>query len=71
MHARPYADPGPAHVVGISQFVRFLKEFLQGCVLRVFLDYAHPRSGMSRWMGALQGASYARWCTRRMVREAR
>jgi hypothetical protein len=44
---------------------------MDGCTLRVFLDYARPRSGLSRWLGTLFGGAYARWCTRRMVNEAR
>lgn len=41
-----------------------------GCAVRVFLDYAKPRAGVSRWLAALFGGAYARWCTRRMVNEA-
>ena len=42
-----------------------------GCTLLVFLDYALPRSGLSRWLGVVLSGAYARWCTRRMARDAR
>jgi hypothetical protein len=38
--------------------------------LRVFIDYGLPTSGLSRWLGRLLGRLYARWCTRRMVKDA-
>jgi hypothetical protein len=42
----------------------------RGSTLRVFLDYALPARGLSRWLGRLFGAAYARWCTRAMVADA-
>jgi len=39
-------------------------------VLRVFIDYAYPTKRLWRWIGGLFGASYAKWCTRRMARDA-
>jgi hypothetical protein len=41
-----------------------------GCRLRVFIDYATPRSGLRRWFGRIAGGSYARWCVRSMVDDA-
>ncbi|MES2304635.1 MAG: SRPBCC family protein [Gemmatimonadota bacterium] len=38
--------------------------------LRVVIDYELPAKGISWVLGRLLGRSYARWCTRRMVREA-
>ena len=38
--------------------------------LRVFIDYALPERGASRWLGRAFGSWYARWCTRRMVSDA-
>ncbi len=38
--------------------------------LSVFIDYALPSRGPSRWLGRAFGAWYARWCTRRMVADA-
>lgn len=38
--------------------------------LRVAIDYELPTRGISRLLGRLFGRSYARWCTRRMVRDA-
>ena len=39
--------------------------------LRVAIDYELPPTGLSRLLGLLFGRWYARWCTRRMVQEAR
>jgi len=38
--------------------------------VRVAIDYTLPRSGLARILGLLLGKSYARWCTRKMVRDA-
>ncbi|HET9636367.1 MAG TPA: hypothetical protein VFP26_10600 [Gemmatimonadaceae bacterium] len=38
--------------------------------IRVSIDYDLPRKGLPRVLGLLFGKSYARWCTRRMVRDA-
>ena len=41
-----------------------------GARLRIFLDYTFPRAGLPWLLGHLFGPLYARWCTRRMVRDA-
>ena len=41
-----------------------------GAQLRVFIDYLLPETLPARWLGHLFGAPYAKWCTRRMVRDA-
>ena len=38
--------------------------------LRVAIDYDFPANGISRLLGRLFGRSYAKWCTRQMVRDA-
>ena len=38
--------------------------------LRVVIDYELPTKGFSWLLGRLVGRSYAKWCTRRMVRDA-
>ena len=38
--------------------------------VRVAIDYDLPREGLPRILGLLFGKSYARWCTRKMVRDA-
>ena len=38
--------------------------------LRVAIDYELPRKGISWLLGRLLGRTYAKWCTRRMVRDA-
>lgn len=39
--------------------------------VRVAIDYDLPASGFSRLLGRWLGRSYARWCTKRMVQDAR
>jgi len=39
--------------------------------LRVWIDYAWPAGGVGRLLGRLLGASYARWCTKQMLRSCR
>lgn len=39
--------------------------------LRVFLDYDLPPRGAARWLGRVLGPVYARWCTNRMLGDAR
>jgi len=41
-----------------------------GSGVRVFIDYELPASGLARLLGLLLGGLYARWCTRRMTRDA-
>ena len=41
-----------------------------GTTARVWIDYALPSSGFGRWLGKLLGSWYARWCVRRMLRDA-
>lgn len=41
-----------------------------GSLLRVFIDYSPPSEGALRLLGRLFGKSYARWCTKRMARDA-
>lgn len=45
----------------------------QGSVshLSVFIDYGLPNSGLGRLIGRMLGPLYARWCTRRMTKDAR
>jgi len=38
--------------------------------IRVDIDYDLPSKGLPRVLGSLFGKSYARWCTRKMVRDA-
>ena len=41
----------------------------RGNRLRVWIDYALPRSGMRHWLGRLLASTFARWCVENMVRE--
>src|SRR5574340_454536 len=38
-----------------------------GTALRVFIDYALPKAGASRWLGYLFADYYAKWCTNQMA----
>lgn len=40
-----------------------------GSLLRVYIDYALPDHGPTRWLGFLLGRCYARWCTQQVVRD--
>ena len=42
----------------------------KGSLLRVFIEYALPKSGLARWLGRWFGRYYARRCTQQMVDEA-
>lgn len=42
-----------------------------GARLRVFIDYDLPETAPARWLGYVFGRYYARWCTRRMVQDAK
>ena len=37
--------------------------------IRVFIDYALPKRGFSRFVGWMFGRPYAKWCTRRMMND--
>jgi hypothetical protein len=41
-----------------------------GSGLTVFIDYALPPAGTSRWLGHLFGGIYARWCVKRIAADA-
>lgn len=43
----------------------------EGCRLRVFIDYALPEAGLPHLLGLLLADTYAKWCSRRMVADAR
>jgi hypothetical protein len=38
--------------------------------VRVFIEYALPKSLPGRWLGRFFWRMYARWCTERMLRDA-
>lgn len=42
-----------------------------GSRLRVFIDYDLPKEGLGLVLGWLLGGFYARWCTRRMLGDAK
>lgn len=46
-----------------------IAEAVKGCQLRVWIDYALPRSGMRHWLGRLLAPMFARWCVENMLHE--
>ena len=56
-------------VIGAYQMGVELEPRGESSLLRVFIDYDYPQSAVGRWLGGLFGASYAKWCTRRMARD--
>ena len=42
----------------------------ESTTLRVFIDYAFPEGSVTRWLGLIFGAAYARWCSTRMTDDA-
>ena len=57
-------------VIGAYRMAFGIEAWKGGSMLTVSIDYALPTRGLSRWLGKLLGAWYARWCTRRMVADA-
>jgi hypothetical protein len=59
----------PVLVIGRYRIGFDIAPMAQGCRLGVFIEYAwskrHP------WLGRLFSGAYARWCTRRMARDAK
>jgi hypothetical protein len=47
-----------------------LRSLPQGCRVTAFIDYSLPESGLGRWLGALAGGAYARWCVRNVLKQA-
>jgi hypothetical protein len=48
-----------------------IEALADACQVRVFIDYALPTSGPGRWLGMIFGSAYAKWCTDRMLADAR
>ena len=46
-----------------------IAEAVKGCQLRVWIDYALPRSGAHHWLGRLLAPTFARWCVENMLHE--
>ncbi|WP_068071376.1 SRPBCC family protein [Novosphingobium lentum] len=46
-----------------------IAEAVMGCQLRVWIDYALPRSGVRHWLGRLLAPMFARWCVENMLHE--
>lgn len=57
-------------VIGSYRMGFELEERGQSSVLRVFIRYGLPARAPWRWVGALFGLSYARWCSKRMANDA-
>jgi uncharacterized protein YndB with AHSA1/START domain len=48
-----------------------IKPQADGSWVRVFIEYALPTSGFSRWLAPPLASGYAKWCTRKMLGDAR
>jgi len=46
-----------------------IAEVVKSCQLRVWIDYALPRSGVRHWLGRLLAPTFARWCVENMLHE--
>lgn len=46
-----------------------IAEAAEVCQLRVWIDYALPRSGARHWLGRLLAPTFARWCVENMLYE--
>ena len=57
-------------VIGAYQLGFELHESGPATALRVFIDYDLPKTGVGRWLGALFGGTYAKWCTEKMASDA-
>ena len=57
-------------VIGAYRMGFLIQPRERGSMLRVFIDYALPSRGASRWLGRMFGKAYARWCTQTMVTDA-
>ena len=57
-------------VIGRYRMGVELEEFGRSSRLRVFIDYDLPAKAPWRWLGALFGRYYARWCTARIANDA-
>ena len=58
-------------VVGAYRMEVTIDKREKGSHVRIAIDYALPSTGLSRWLGALFGATYARWCVNQMIEDVR
>ena len=58
-------------VVGAYRMEVMIDKRGRGSHVRIAIDYALPSDGLSRWLGALFGATYARWCVNQMIEDVR
>jgi hypothetical protein len=72
-HRKTWQTSGTPHLWVIAQYRLGFEINSQpdGTWVRVFIDYALPESGFGHWLGLLFGNGYAKWCTRRMLGDAR
>ena len=57
-------------VIGRYEMGFVLTPAASGCSLRVFINYDRPINGLARALSLLFHSVYARWCTRKMVKDA-
>ena len=57
-------------VIGAYELGFELRENGPATLLRVFINYNLPKTGIGRWIGPLFGKTYAQWCTEKMAADA-
>lgn len=57
-------------VIGAYELGFELRDSGPATALRVFIDYDLPQTRAGRWLGALFGRTYAKWCTETMASDA-
>jgi uncharacterized membrane protein len=58
-------------VIGSYRMAFELESIGTASKVRVTIEYQLPSNGLSRLLGLLFGAAYARWCVRQMAEDAR
>lgn len=71
-HSKAWETIGTPHLLVIGHYRMGFAISAQGqeSVLRVFIDYALPKTWPTRWLGRLFGRLYARWCAASMANDA-
>ena len=71
-HRKRWRTVGEPHLLVIGQYSRGFDavDLESGVQLCVLIDYDLPAHGLPKILGRLFGRTYAKWCTRQMVRDA-
>ena len=71
-HSKAWKTVGSPRLLVIGQYGMGFSLAARGerSLLRVYIDYSPPHTGVSRLLARLFGKSYAKWCTNRMAHDA-